>query len=96
MGWDPPYTHWTDRKIRIHAFYSLLGIFLLHYVHRQAQAAWADLSVEQLLAELEQIKQFVLLYPPHGETVLKEYWSKPDDDEKRTCLFHPFSEAPGF
>ncbi len=57
----------TDRKIRIHAFYCLLGISLLHYVHRQAQAAWADLSVEQLLAELEQIKQFVLLYPPQGE-----------------------------
>ena len=27
----------------------------------------ADLSVEQLLQELEQIKQFVLLYPPQGE-----------------------------
>ena len=66
LGWDPMY-HWTDRKIRIHAFYCLLGISLLHYVQRQAQAAWADLSVEQLLAELEQIKQFVLLYPPQGE-----------------------------
>jgi hypothetical protein len=66
LGWDPMY-HWTDRKIRIHAFYCLLGISLLHYVHKQAQAAWADLSVEQLLQELEQIKQFVLLYPPQGE-----------------------------
>jgi len=66
LGWDPMY-HWTDRKIRIHAFYCLLGISLLQYVHRQAQAAWADLSVEQLLAELEHIKQFVLLYPPQGE-----------------------------
>ena len=66
LGWDPMY-HWTDRKIRIHAFYCLLGISLLHYVQRQAQAAWADLSLEQLLAELEQIKQFVLLYPPQGE-----------------------------
>ena len=66
LGWDPMY-HWTDRKIRIHAFYCLLGISLLQYVHKQAQAAWADLSIEQLLAELEQIKQFVLLYPPQGE-----------------------------
>jgi transposase len=66
LGWDPMY-HWTDRKIRIHAFYCLLGISLLQYVHQQAQAAWADLSVEQLLQELEQIKQFVLLYPPQGE-----------------------------
>ncbi len=66
LGWDPMY-HWTDRKIRIHAFYCMLGISLLQYVHRQAKAAWADLSVEQLLEELEQIKQFVLLYPPQGE-----------------------------
>jgi transposase len=66
LGWDPMY-HWTDRKIRIHAFYCLLGISLLQYVHQQAQAAWADLSIEQLLEELEQIKQFVLLYPPQGE-----------------------------
>jgi transposase len=66
LGWDPMY-HWTDRKIRIHAFYCMLGISLLQHVHQQAKAAWADLSVEQLLEELEQIKQFVLLYPPQGE-----------------------------
>jgi transposase len=66
LGWEPMY-HWTDRKIRIHAFYCMLGISLLQYVHQQAKAGWADLSVEQLLEELEQIKQFVLLYPPQGE-----------------------------
>src|SRR5229473_3997083 len=66
LGWDPMY-HWTDRKIRIHAFYCMLGISLLQYVHKQAQAAWADLSIEQLLEELAQIQQFVLLYPPQGE-----------------------------
>src|SRR5216683_1199739 len=66
LGWGPMH-HWTDRKIRIHAFYCMLGISLLQYVHQQAKAGWADLSVEQLLQELEQIKQFVLLYPPQGE-----------------------------
>ena len=66
LGWDPMH-HWTDRKIRIHAFYCMLGISLLHHLHKQAQAAWADLSLEQLLEELAQIKQFVLLYPPQGE-----------------------------
>ena len=66
LNWDPMY-HWTDRKIRIHAFYCMLGISLLHHVHKQAQTAWTDLSIEQLLEELEQIKQFVLLYPPQGE-----------------------------
>ena len=66
LGWDPMH-HWTDRKIRIHAFYCMLGISLLNYLHKQAQAGWADLSLEQLLEELAEIKQFVLLYPPQGE-----------------------------
>jgi hypothetical protein len=59
--------HWTDRKIRVYAFYCMLGISLLQYVHKQSRAAWPDLSLEQLLEELAQIKQFVLLYPPQGE-----------------------------
>jgi transposase len=65
LGWGPMY-HWTDRKIRIHAFYCMLGISLLQYIHKQAQAAWDGISMEQLLDELRQIQQFVLLYPPQG------------------------------
>jgi len=66
LGWGPMY-HWTDRKIRIHAFYCMLGISLLQYIHKQAQAAWNGISMEQLVEELRQIQQFVLLYPPQGE-----------------------------
>jgi len=66
LGWGPMY-HWTDRKIRIHAFYCMLSISLLQYIHKQAQAAWDGISMEQLLEELRQIQQFVLLYPPQGE-----------------------------
>lgn len=66
LGWGPMY-HWTDSKIRVHAFYSMLGISLLQYIHKKAQSAWAGLSMEQLLEELRQIQQFTLLYPPQGE-----------------------------
>jgi transposase len=66
LGWGPMY-HWTDTKIRIHAFYCMLGISMLQYIHRQAQAAWPGLSIDQLLEELRQINQFVLLYPPQGD-----------------------------
>ena len=55
-------------KIRIHAFYCMLGISLLRHVHRQAQPVLhRELSMEQLLEELRQIQQFVLLYPPQGD-----------------------------
>ena len=66
LGWGPMH-HWTDRKIRVHAFYCMLGISLLQYVHKQAQTAWAGISVEHLLDELRHIEQFVLLYPPQGD-----------------------------
>jgi len=66
LGWGPMY-HWTDSKIRVHAFYCMLGISLLQFVHKQAEAAWPGLSVEQLLDELRTVQQFVLLYPPQGE-----------------------------
>ena len=59
--------HWTDSKIRVHAFYCMLGISLLQCVHKKAETAWPGLSIEQLLDELRCIQQFVLLYPPQGE-----------------------------
>src|ERR1022692_1881407 len=66
LGWGPMY-HWTDSKIRVHAFYCMLGISLLQYVHRQSQTAWPDLTVEQLLEQLTPMQQFTLLYPPLGD-----------------------------
>jgi transposase len=66
LGWGPMH-HWTDSKIRIHAFYCMLGISLLKYVQHQAQTVWPGVSVEQLLEELGEIHQVVLLYPPQGD-----------------------------
>jgi hypothetical protein len=65
LGWGPMH-HWTDSKIRIHAFYCMLGVSLLQYLHRESQSVWPGLSVDQFLEELRQIQQFVLLYPPLG------------------------------
>ncbi len=66
LGWGPMY-HWTDSKIRVHAFYCMLGISLLQYVHKKASGAWPGLSLEDLTNELAQIQQFALLYPPQGQ-----------------------------
>ncbi len=66
LNWGPMY-HWTDSKIRVHAFYCMLGISLLNYLHAQAQKACPQITVEQLKDELEDIMQYVLLYPPQGD-----------------------------
>jgi len=59
--------HWTDSKIRVYAFYCLLGVSLPQYFHKQDETVWPGLSVEQLPEELRQIQQSVLLYPPQEE-----------------------------
>ena len=66
LNWDPMY-HWTDSKIRVHAFYCMLGISLLNYLHAQMQKVCPRITVEQLKDELQDIKQYVLLYPPQGD-----------------------------
>ena len=66
LGWGPLH-HWTDSKIRVHAFYCLLGVSLLQYLHQQAQAVWPSLTMEGLKHELGQIQRIDLLYPRLGE-----------------------------
>ena len=65
LGWGPLH-HWTDSKIRVHAFYCLLGVSLLQYLHQQAQAVWPSLTMEGLKHELGQIQRIDLLYPRLG------------------------------
>ena len=57
---------WRKSLKRI-AFYCMLGISLLQYLHKQAQVAWNGISMEHLIDELKEIRQIVLLYPPQGE-----------------------------
>lgn len=66
LNWGPMY-HWTDSKIRIHAFYCMLGISLLHYLLAEARKVAPQLSLEALQDELRKIEQYVLLYPPQGD-----------------------------
>ena len=61
-----PLYHWTDSKIRVHAFYRRRSLPLLHYVRRQAQPFRPAITIEELQNELAQIQPFVLLYPAQG------------------------------
>jgi transposase len=66
LGWGPMY-HWTDHNIQVHAFYCMLGVSLLQYIHAEAKTAWPTISMEDLQDQLNQIKQYVLLYPNLGD-----------------------------
>ncbi len=57
-----PMHHWTDQKIRVHVFYSVLALTVAHLMRRQAEQAGMRLSVRELLHELSGIGETVLLH----------------------------------
>jgi transposase len=57
-----PMHHWTEHKIRIHAFYCVLALQIAHLMRRHAHHAGHQLSVRGLLDELADIQETVLLY----------------------------------
>jgi transposase len=61
-----PMFHWTEQKIRVHAFYCVLALTIAHLMRRQAAQAGLGLSVRELLHTLAGIQETVMIYPSAG------------------------------
>lgn len=61
VRWEPMH-HWTDQKIRVHAFYCVLALLLATLLHRQAIQAGVAVSWEKLRTELSAIEEVVTLH----------------------------------
>jgi transposase len=62
LGWSPMY-HWTDSKIRVHAFYCVLALTLISLLQRTLHQQGVDLSMVRLLDLLGGIQEVLLIYP---------------------------------
>jgi transposase len=62
-----PMHHWTDQKIRVHTFYTVLALTIAHLMRRTAEHAGLHLSVHELTAELAGIGETVLLHHDGGK-----------------------------
>lgn len=58
-----PIFHWTDQKLRMHAFYCVLALMILNLLSRQLAKAGIVLSTVAMMKRLTNIKQVTLLYP---------------------------------
>jgi transposase len=61
-----PMFHWTEQKIRVHAWYCVLALMVAHLLRRQAAHAGLDLSVRELLRTLDGLQETVMVYPSTG------------------------------
>jgi transposase len=66
LSWEPMF-HWTDSKIRIHAFYCVLALTLASLLQRQAAQNGISLSVQALMKALNGIQEVVNIYPATGK-----------------------------
>ena len=80
-----PAFHWTDQKLRVHAFYCVLGLMLLSLLQRKLEQAGVRLSIPRMMEKLSAIHEVEILYPapkgapPRARTVLssldKQQWA---------------------
>ena len=61
VSWRPLY-HWTDQKIRVHAFYCVLALLLTSLLRRILAQRGLPLSIVNILETLSQIKEVALIY----------------------------------
>jgi transposase len=62
LHWSPMF-HWTDSKIRVHAFYCVLALTLSSVLQREACQKGEPLSINRLLEELGGIRETLIIYP---------------------------------
>jgi len=62
LGWSPMF-HWTDSKIRVHAFYCVLALTLTSLLQRALHGHGMDLSLTRMMELLGGIQEVLLLYP---------------------------------
>jgi transposase len=66
LSWEPMF-HWTDSKIRVHAFYCVLALTLASLLQRRAAQNGISLSVQALMKALNGIQEVINIYPATGK-----------------------------
>lgn len=61
VSWRPMH-HWTDQKIRVHAFYCVLALMLSSLLCRTLAHNGIDLSIVKILSALSGIKEVALIH----------------------------------
>ena len=62
LRWQPSY-HWTDQKLKVHAFYCVMAVLLANLARKIAVESGIDLSLHELISELTTIREVALIYP---------------------------------
>jgi transposase len=62
-----PTHHWTDQKLRVHAFYCVIALMIMSLLRRKLAQAGLPMSIARITERLNDINEVANLYPtPKG------------------------------
>jgi transposase len=68
VSWRPLH-HWTDQKIRVHAFYCVLALLLSSLLRRTLALKGIQMSIVKILATLSKVQEVAMIYrSPRSKT----------------------------
>ena len=90
LGWQPMY-HWTDSKIRAHAFICVLALTLSSLLQRTLHQQGVDVSLPRMFELLGGIRETLVIYPQkqgqrHPTTVRSHSTLSPEQERLLTLL----------
>jgi len=62
VSWKPRF-HWTDQKIRVHAFYCVLALAVASLLQRELYRKRLEISIPKMLENLSSINELAIVYP---------------------------------
>ena len=65
LGWNPR-LHWTDQKIRVHAFYCVLALTLVSLLKKHLASQNIAVSTQCLMSNLNDIRESIIVYSPES------------------------------
>ena len=83
-----PTFHWTDQKLRVHAFYCVLALTILSLLRRKLGQEGIHLSIPAMMEKLADIREVAVVYQSpekRSKTLVRRKLSK-HDQEQRTML----------
>lgn len=82
-----PAFHWTDQKLRVHAFYCTLALLVVNLIEREVRRAGIELGTKLAMRSLSDIHETSLVYPPaggkQGRPKVRTRLAEMDPDQRR-------------
>lgn len=75
LGFRPLY-HWTDKTIRVHAFYCVLALLLSSILNMEIEKMGYKMSIQHMLETLHDVQQVITVFPQKDKNIKKSSFSR--------------------